>query len=687
MAELDTTARRIGAIDSVTAGVFTVAVDPEAPHGVALGGGTPLRFPLVNGIVVIPTDDGSVIGLVHSVGIVPSDYPKRPGLRDYGLIDLPFPSRRLGVTPLGVLRLTGYTSDGVPMRTIDRGVLTPPTVGAAVLLPTAEELAAVVEGSTAGARVELGTAALARELTVRVDPDRLFGRHVAVLGNTGGGKSCTVAGLIRWSIEAAAAVADPVRARFVVIDPNGEYGTCLADLANVRVFHADPAGGGSQLRVPAWLWNGLEWAAFSDAARGVQQPLLYQALRLLRAGADIGQTAERRIATLVAGYESVFVGIVGLGPAAYTNFPGTKNVGEALRNASTSLQAHIAAIADDEVRDLCDVARAVIDGVVAANQGGTQYWNAFNEPALVSVVEALAAIRGALPAVDLASVLSEDAPVAFDVADVIGHLEVLAAGEGGAAAQFASTVGLRIRTLLGHERTRAVIGPSNEEESIEQWLTDYLGGDADDDLPSIAVIDLSLVPSGLMHVVAAVVSRVIFEALQRYRRLNGEELPTVLVVDEAHHFVSRTAERDSSSSLASVVCRETMETIAREGRKFGLGLVLSSQRPSEVSPTLLSQCNTFLLHRIVNDRDQELVHRLVPDNLGPLLDELPVLPTQHAILLGWATPVPLLVKMRDLPAEHRPHSDDPKFWATWSGEEMRSVDWTELAEQWRTGAI
>jgi hypothetical protein len=133
------------------------------------------------------------------------------------------------------------------------------------------------------------------------------------------------------------------------------------------------------------------------------------------------------------------------------------------------------------------------------------------------------------------------------------------------------------------------------------------------------------------------------------------------------------------------MCRETIEVVAREGRKFGLGLVLSSQRPSEVSPTVLSQCNTFLLHRIVNDRDQELVRRLVPDNLGHMLDELPSLPTQHAILLGWATPSPLLVRMRDLGHQFRPESNDPQFWDTWTGAVDRPTDWTDIAEKWRQG--
>ncbi|MGH9204576.1 MAG: ATP-binding protein, partial [Vicinamibacterales bacterium] len=130
------------------------------------------------------------------------------------------------------------------------------------------------------------------------------------------------------------------------------------------------------------------------------------------------------------------------------------------------------------------------------------------------------------------------------------------------------------------------------------------------------------------------------------------------------------------------LCRETFERIAREGRKFGVGLVLSSQRPSELSPTALAQCNTFLLHRIVNDQDQRLVAGLVPDNLRGLLRELPSLPSRQAILLGWAAPIPVLVEVKELAEEHRPRSEDPRYWDVWSGQELRSIDWKAVEDDW-----
>jgi DNA helicase HerA-like ATPase len=220
--------------------------------------------------------------------------------------------------------------------------------------------------------------------------------------------------------------------------------------------------------------------------------------------------------------------------------------------------------------------------------------------------------------------------------------------------------------------------------TLDQWLTEHIGANEAAN-GAVAIIDLSLVPSDVIHIVVAVLGRMVFEAVQRYRRTQTKVLPTVLVLEEAHTFVHRDL-ADDGAPPAGRACCKIFERIAREGRKFGLGLVLSSQRPSEMSPTVLSQCNTFLLHRIVNDRDQELVRRLVPDALGDLLRELPSLPSRRAILLGWGAPAPVLIEVREVPEDQRPHSPDPDFWDVWTGTKARSINWKALADAWVTAS-
>jgi len=257
--------------------------------------------------------------------------------------------------------------------------------------------------------------------------------------------------------------------------------------------------------------------------------------------------------------------------------------------------------------------------------------------------------------------------------------------------EYVETMIMRVRTILSDSRMKVISGDA-PDITLDGWLDDYIGNNQASN-GSVTVIDLSLVPAEVVHIITAVIARMTLESLQRYRREHkGKTLPTVLVMEEAHTFIKRYKE-DGENQSSEAVCCQVFEKIAREGRKFGLGMVLSSQRPSELSPTVLSQCNSFLLHRISNDRDQELVHKLVPDNLRGLLRDLPSLPARNAILLGWASELPVLVEMNHLPDEHRPKSDAPDFWAVWSGEGLaedengnpieREVDWKTITDKWQ----
>ena len=175
------------------------------------------------------------------------------------------------VNPLGVLRKEGSKF------VFKRGVHDFPSVGEPVLIPTDKQLRAIIE-SGEKRRVKIGTSPMAANADVCVDPDRLFGRHLAVLGNTGSGKSCSVAGLIQWSIVASEVKDKPPNARFIVLDPNGEYSKVFQETG--RIFQVDDDA--TPLQVPLWFWNSAEWCSFTQASSRAQVPLLKRALRSMR---------------------------------------------------------------------------------------------------------------------------------------------------------------------------------------------------------------------------------------------------------------------------------------------------------------------------------------------------------------------------------------------------------------------
>ncbi len=679
----------VGAVESVSPVEVRVLLELDAPHATALNTGTPTAFPRLNGYVLIPNEVGATVAFIASISIERSEYPKRSGFKDFGLIDLPFPSRMMSVSPVGTLTSRRDRATGTTKYELSRGVVAFPSVGDQVLIPTPEQVEAIVGAKDSDKRVRIGASPMASNAAIMVDPDKLFGRHLAVLGNTGSGKSCTVAGLIRWSMEAAgksiqgAGKNGVPNARFIVLDPNGEYAKAFADQGDkLRLFRVPPVAAGERpLDVPAWLWSGHEWTAVAHAQPGAQRPLLMQGLRELKSGRMEGVPREAMIRRYLVSYSTRISAMLNTGTQTFAGAPRQRfECARMLETIASDCTQFSGEVQEPTSANLAGIA-ATTTTVVNSRRSG-QYFNDFAVTDLESVRAALDALVATLPDIGNAAPISEDAPLFFDVNMLAGHLERVATEQGGNLAGFISTLGLRIRGMLADQRLGAVIG-REPPTSFDSWLKDYVGDNGASNGP-LAVVDLSLVPSEVIHIVIAVLARLIFESLQRYRRSHptGQSLPTVLVLEEAHTFVRRGKDDDGPAETPTQLCREAFERIAREGRKFGLGLVLSSQRPSELSPTALAQCNTFLLHRIVNDADQNLVARLVPDNVGGLLRELPSLPSRQAILLGWATPIPVLVEIDELPYEQRPRSADPDFWDVWTLAKERGVDWSAIAKDW-----
>lgn len=663
---------RVGMVEYISPDRIEVQLDIESPESVALNTGTPRNFPRINGYVMIPVDLGFVVGQVSWITIQRSPYPKRSGFQDFGLIDLPFPLRKMELQPVGTLVATecGYK--------FKRGLEVFPSVGDIVILPMEDQLKSIIE-SGENRRVYIGNSPLVGNAKVMIDPDRLFGRHLAVLGNTGSGKSCSVAGLIRWSLESASVnLKDKGRAvnsRFIVLDPNGEYIKAFADKKDTNIYTVNIEDGDEkkQLEVPLWFWNTDEWCGFTKASPKTHRTTIVHALKSVRCGNVFEEVSKQ---SDLASFVRTVINTIELYKskgAPWGSFPAPKNFRESLQKWNTGI------VTDDAYSQELNEAITSFNNKVddlerpRAVQYANQDYTKSEVDNLISLLKVVYSKAGGRDEEFLP--IDEDCPIPFTgenfVRSVEANAEILNTTD------YIVTLMPRIKTLLSDVRVKDVI--ENKDLHLSDWLSNYIGADNKE---SLSIIDLSLLPSDVTSIVTSVIARMVFEAQQRYLKLNKECLPTVLVMEEAHYFVKRYNEDADNTSPTSQCCK-VFEKIAREGRKFGLGLVLSSQRPSELSPTVLSQCNSFLLHRITNDRDQELVHRLLPDNMRGVLREMPSLPSQYAVLLGWASELPVMVKLRTLPKSQCPQSDDPEYWDVWTGTKERRIDWQKISEDWQ----
>lgn len=175
--------------------------------------------------------------------------------------------------------------------------------------------------------------------------------------------------------------------------------------------------------------------------------------------------------------------------------------------------------------------------------------------------------------------------------------------------------------------------------------------------PGIKVVDFSEVPSDVLPVVTGVFARLLYDV--QFWMQPDKRTPFVFVCDEAHLYLPVKDDADAVERQALYA----FERIAKEGRKYGVSLLVVSQRPSDVSRTILSQCNNFLILRLTNDQDQNVVRRLMPDSLAGVLDGLPLMDTGEALLLGDAILLPARLRLK-LP-KIAPLSATRDFWKEW----------------------
>lgn len=235
----------------------------------------------------------------------------------------------------------------------------------------------------------------------------------------------------------------------------------------------------------------------------------------------------------------------------------------------------------------------------------------------------------------------------------------------------------RLENRLNDKRLEFLIGKKSQEITFQETVESLLGY-SNDNQSNITIIDLSGVPFEVLSITVALISRIIFDFGYIYKRLKNKQeqetdVPFLLVYEEAHQYVPRSDLIKYRSS------RQAIERIAKEGRKYGVTLLLASQRPSEISETIFAQCNNFIAMRLTNPNDQMYVEKLLPDTMGSLTTKLPTLRQGEALMIGESIILPSVVKINK--CEYSPSSSDVPYWQLWK-EEWKNIDIEALKSEW-----
>lgn len=443
----------------------------------------------------------------------------------------------------------------------ERGVATYPLPQQTVYLTPKSELR-FIYGHFTGAVIQLGEHVGAGGAPCYANLNELLGKHTAVLGSTGTGKSAAVAAIIHSVLErgtkAGYAKWCP---RIIVLDPHNEYRAAFPDSSRLSTDNGT-------LSLPYWLLNFQEMVALL-----------------------IGKTG--------------FV--------------------------ATS-QANI-------------VKSALMD---ARTEGAS----------------ALGLDRGRI---------TVDSPVPFKLATLRAKIEADRPSQASKQDSHNSIL-QKLDVLLADARLKFLMtewdGTSNDP--FPNVVSQLVG-----DGPKPRVIDLSGVPNEVAGVSSAVIARTLFNLKMWQSSAERDSDPVLLVCEEAHRYVPNSGEAQYEAA------QEAIRRIAKEGRKYGVGLLLVSQRPSEVEATVLSQCNSWIVLRVTNDADREHVRAILPDSMAGLTKMLSGLRRKEAIFVGQAAMLPSRIMIRDLANNQLPKSNDIDFDQGWQSDVMSADQLTEIARRWR----
>lgn len=284
---------------------------------------------------------------------------------------------------------------------------------------------------------------------------------------------------------------------------------------------------------------------------------------------------------------------------------------------------------------------------------------------------------------DVLNAFTLDSPIPFSIEKVIKKLidlnEEMIQGvrglkQGNFFGQFSRLL-TRLRSKLSDKRYGFLFNTpaaENQYDSMSKMIQKLM--DFSEKGTQIKIIDFSEVPSDILPVIVGLVARIVYQV--QFWTDHEKRLPLALVCDEAHLYLPKKEGKNPVEQRAI----EAFEKIAKEGRKYGVALLIVSQRPSDVSSTVLSQCNNVISLRLTNGEDQSTVKKLMPESLESLVDVLPILDIGEALVVGDSVLLPSRIKIT--PPEEKPLSATIDFWSEWA-KENKKPDFIRAVENMR----
>jgi DNA helicase HerA-like ATPase len=470
--------------------------------------------------------------------------------------------------------------DGNLFLKFERGVSTYPLPQQNIYITPKAELR-FIYGETKGTIIQLGEHVGSGGAPCYADINELLGKHTAVLGSTGSGKSGTVAAIIHSILDrGAVAKHQNWHPQIIILDPHNEYGKAFSN-------HQRLSTDEGSLKLPYWLLD------------------FEESVSLLIGKTEYAATSQSNI----------------------------------IKNALIT--------AREETADLLnlDKTQLTVDSPVPYKLGNPIGLDEFGK------------INGSLYVEGLIGAINNQRPLNSNKKDHEDFNKVIR----------------KIDSLLKDGRLKFMMTSWDEQEdTLPNILNQFLTS-----VSTVQIIDLSGVPNEVAGTASAAIARIIFQLKVWQSADERSTSPVLLVCEEAHRYVPNKGEAQYEAAQIAI------RRIAKEGRKYGVGLLLVSQRPSEVEATVLSQCNSWIVLRITNESDREHVRSILPDSMSGLTKMLSGLRRQEAIFVGEAVTLPSRIMIRELSIEQLPRSNDIDFDKGWQQPAMTIEQLQEVANRWR----